>query len=119
MTVNNIVTSRQDQHIMPIETKPILLTVREDVYKALDSERDYQDSKAAELGEPPHTHSIEEMMYYAEDYLRELKTVLSRKWVPSGTIQVEALHILRKVTALGVAAMEYNGCVQRPGFERK
>lgn len=85
---------------------------RTEVYAALDSERDYQDSLvAANHGDPAPRKSIEEFAVYIDDYLRELKTQISRTWGPGAYAQ--ALHTLRKITALGVAAMEVNGAVKR------
>ena len=88
---------------------------REEVYSALDSERDYQQSRAAEAHpEHPeeHIHSVNDYVVYMDDYMNELKHQLSRIWVPEGQIP-EALNTLRKITALGVAAMEQNGAPLR------
>ena len=93
--------------------------LRENVYLALDSERNYQEMRAKESGTPENEvrpHSVEEFMYYMEDYLRELKTQLSRTWTPDRKAPKEALNTLRKVTALGVAAMEQHGAPRREGF---
>ena len=88
---------------------------RAEVYAALDSEREYQQARAASShpsSPEEHVHSVNDYVIYIDDYIRELKTQLSRIWVPSGQIP-EALHTLRKVVALGVAAMEQNGAPKR------
>lgn len=89
---------------------------REEVYAALDSERAYQDTKGVENGGAPHRHELESYVLYMDDYLRMLKTQLSRIWVSDGKPPLEALNTLRKVTALGVAAMEEHGAPRREGF---
>ena len=87
-------------------------STRQEVYAALDSERDYQESLVdANHGDPAPRKSIEEFIVYMDDYMRELKTQVSRTWGP--TAYDQARHTLRKVTALGVAAMEANGAVKR------
>lgn len=88
---------------------------RAEVFAALDSERAYQDAKGVETSGVPHVHSVEEFALYMDDYMTELKHVLSRVWGAEGPKQ--ALHIVRKVTALGVSCMETNGAPPREGFE--
>ena len=85
------------------------MSTRKEVYSALDSERNYQDDKW-----PGHTHSFEEYAVYMEDYLAELKHLLSRN--NSADVLFEAQSIMRKVTAMGVAAMEQNGARERGGW---
>lgn len=91
------------------------MTSRNDVYAALDSERDYQDMrKSRDQGQ--EFHSVEEFLLYMEDYLHEARNVASRTWGPEA--KPKTLEVLRKVTALGVACMEIHGAPQRAGFER-
>ena len=94
------------------------MATREEVYQAIDSERDYQKSKGDETDGHEHLHELESFVLYMDDYLTELKHQLSRIWVPTGELPTEALNTLRKVTTLGVAAMEQHGAPQRKGFER-
>lgn len=89
------------------------MPTREQVYAAIDSERDYQDAKGVAHGGAAHTHELESYALYMDDYLREFKTQLSRTWVADGKPPIEALNTLRKVTALGVAAMEEHGAPRR------
>lgn len=89
------------------------MPIRQDVYFALDTERDYQDSKGVASGGEPHRHELESFVLYMDDYMTQLKNQLSRIWVADGLPPMEALHTLRKVTALGVAAMEQHGALLR------
>jgi hypothetical protein len=78
---------------------------RQDVYKLIDGERDYQDSRWNEnTTATKGKHSPEEWIVYMEDYLAEAKHILSRESAPKA--YEDAMAILRKVTAMGVAAME-------------
>lgn len=96
---------------------------RQQVYDALDSERDYQEMRKKRDGEngtdnngDPRSHSPEEYLVYMQDYLNEALHVASRTWGPEARLAI--MEIVRKVTALGVANMEDNGAPQRAGFER-
>lgn len=92
------------------------MTTRADVYAALDSEREYQERKAVMAGTVPgevRPHSVEEFVLYMEDYMHELRHQLSRTWTPDRKATKEMLDTLRKVTALGVAAMEQHGAPRR------
>ena len=86
------------------------MTERSDVYAALDSEREYQRKWEVE-SESKGLHSIEEFFLYIEDYVSEAKHILSRESIQAA--RPKALHIMRKVTALGVAAMEQHGAPKR------
>lgn len=87
------------------------MSTRHEVYNAINSERNYQDDKW-----PGHVHSFEEYAVYMEDYLAELKHLLSRNDGNDKGIQLQAQSIMRKVTAMGVAAMEQNGARERGGW---
>jgi hypothetical protein len=90
------------------------MPTRQEVYDALDSERDYQKSLALGVGDAEeHKHSVEEFSLYIADYLAELQHSLSRVWRPLGLPNENELNILRKITALGVAAMEMHGAPKR------
>jgi hypothetical protein len=79
---------------------------RTEVYKLIDGEREYQNERWKEDKMPSgtHVHTPEEWIVYMEDYLAEAKHILSRNEAPG--CYVAAMAILRKVTAMGVAAME-------------
>lgn len=76
------------------------------VIDAIASERDYQKRK---WGEKPH--SLPEWFMYMEDYINEAKHILSRE--SDETANPKALDIMRKVTSMGVAAMEQHGAPKR------
>lgn len=88
---------------------------RSKVYEALDSERAYQMDRWNE-----HTttsgghHSLEEWLLYMRKYMEKAEAVLTEK--PRQVANPEATEILRKVTALGVAALEEHGCDRRAGY---
>ena len=81
---------------------------RQEVYKAINSERNYQDQLWNEsTTETEGKHSVTEWFVYAQNYCSEALHILSRKPDPEAT--EEAKHILRKVGAIMVAAMEEHG----------
>ena len=79
---------------------------RKDVYRLIDGERDYQNLRWVNDKMPSgtHIHTPEEWIVYMEDYLQEAKHILSRNEAPE--CYNAAMAIMRKVTAMGVAAME-------------
>lgn len=86
---------------------------REEVYKVIDSERDYQNRK----WNPSTTtsngrHSWEEWYMYIEDYVSEAKHLLSR--LPKQDADAKAAEIMRKVAAMAVSSMEQLGAPPRP-----
>lgn len=85
---------------------------RAEVYKAIDSERAYQDSKwNPETTTSDGMHSLEEWFMYIEDYVNEAKHILSRQSRQVG--DVTALDIMRKVAGMSVCAMEQHGAPLR------
>ena len=89
------------------------MPTRAEVYAALDGERAYQDvrwAKDAAIG-GVHVHSFEEWILYIEDYLADAKHILSRE--DTQVANAKVAHIMRKVTAMGVAAMEQLGAPAR------
>lgn len=89
---------------------------RTQVFSVIDGERAYQDSLGVANGGEPHRHELESYAIYIDDYLTQMKHQLSRIWCSDGKPPAEALHTLRKITALGVAAMEQHGALVREGF---
>jgi len=88
------------------------MTDRRDVYKAIDSERDYQsrlwnDETTTSGG----LHSLEEWLVYMDDYLRQAKEQLSRN--AKQVADPLALATIRKITAMGVCCMEQHGAPHR------
>lgn len=90
------------------------MATRESVYQAIDGERLYQDARWVTDGYP-HVHTVTEWLVYIDSYLREAMYVVSRGDEPACTEQ--ALHIVRKIAAMGVACMEQNGAPHRQGYE--
>jgi hypothetical protein len=80
---------------------------RQEVYAALDSEREYQ---ARRWGE--HAHSVTEFLVYMRDYVEEALHTVTREADPMAA--AVALDNVRKVAALGVACMEQHGAPMRP-----
>lgn len=94
------------------------MATRDEVYAALNSERAYQDSLVANAyGDPAEQgeKKLEQFALYMQDYLHEAIHQMSRTWGPGA--YDGALATIRKVTALGVAAMEAHGAPCRKGFE--
>lgn len=79
--------------------------LRSEVYNIIDTERDYQNKKWTD------NHSVEEYLFYIEDYLNEARHLLSRN--NSRIVKENALEIVRKITALGVSCLEEHGCKKR------
>lgn len=77
---------------------------REEVYKAIDTEREYQEFRWGAEGQE---HSFEEWFMYIEDYVAEAKHKLSR--LSRELADEQGSEIVRKVGALAVAAMEQHG----------
>lgn len=82
---------------------------RSAVFRLLDGERDYQVSKWGEDESEWHK-SPAEFVLYMEHHLAK-----AREATTHGD-DISAMEQIRKVTALGVAAMELNGCAARSGF---
>jgi len=80
---------------------------RSDVYARLDDEREYQ----AQRWPKERPHSFEEWFTYMRDYISEAEHILSRTATPEA--QEPAANIMRKVTAMGIAALEQHGCPWR------
>ena len=78
---------------------------RKKVYELIDGERTYQDSRwNSETTASGGLHNPEEWVMYMSDYLAEASHILSRESV--NTAYPKAMEIIRKVTTMGVCAME-------------
>lgn len=85
---------------------------RREVYATIDTERAYQDKK----WNPKTTtsggqHSFEEWFTYIDDYVSEAQHILSRE--TKKVADEKSAHIMRKVAAMAVAAMEQLGAPPR------
>lgn len=93
-------------------------TTREDVYKAIDGEREYQVKR---WGDDQETE-INSFLLYMEHHLQRAREIASTQTdgnnYPGATGEC-SLDIVRKITTLGVACMEKNGAPLRalPGCE--
>ena len=88
------------------------MATRQEVYEAIDSERNYQNSKwNPQTTTSNGRHSLEEWCVYIEDYVNEAKHILSR--LPKQEADIQAIHIMRKVAAMAVCAMEQHGSPRR------
>ncbi len=81
---------------------------RADVYRALDTERDYQSEKWDGRYNQPAGYCL-----YMENYLEEARHIASRTDMSSPAAMQAFLDVMRKVTALGVACMEQHGAPER------
>jgi len=77
--------------------------MKESVLAAIQSEREYQERKW-----PMHQHSIAEWILIMDKCMTDAK----RAWV-CGHGDTRALHEIRQVVAVGVAAMEQCGALMR------
>ena len=90
------------------------MTTREEVYAAIDGEREYQERRWGPE-DSEGKHSVAEFVLYMADYLTQARSELSRNADPKAGEM--ALHTMRKITTMGVACMEQNGVVEREGYE--
>lgn len=88
------------------------------VYHILDGERNYQNDrwqKDIAAGKAKYTEY--EWLIFIQDYLTEAIHLATRgNEVDDARIAVQ--NSIRKITAMGVACMEQNGCPEREGYER-
>jgi hypothetical protein len=85
---------------------------REDVYAAIDGERDYQEGwRDPSLTDSGGEHSIQEFLTYIQSYANEAVEVGCRK--PDPVSIPFGKHALRKIAALAVSALEQHGVLLR------
>ncbi|MEE8372504.1 MAG: hypothetical protein V3R87_02045 [Dehalococcoidia bacterium] len=91
-------------------------TDRHLVYKAIDSERDYQDSLWRDQSHPEHRNplTIGEFILLVEQYTSEARA----EWTVEPKLEIEALNVMRKIAGIATNCMEQHGAPQREGFER-
>jgi len=80
-----------------------------DIYKVLDGERRYQDTKGELLGWSA-THSVGDFIVFMQGYLNDAIKKGSHEAGWQGSLEE-----LRKVVALGVACFEQHGVPERKG----
>jgi hypothetical protein len=86
------------------------MTARQEVYKAIDTERDYQDAKWGPT-ESTGLHSITEFLVFIRDYTEEAMHTQSRESMT--TADPKGLDSMRKIAGLAVACMEQHGAPKR------
>jgi len=79
---------------------------RSQVYEILDNERDYQDSRKGGE-EHDEQHSVSEWLILIRKHLNEAENAIY------DSSNENAMAAIRKITAMGVAAMEAQGCPRR------
>lgn len=82
---------------------------RQKVYKAIDSERDYQNRKWGNIQQ--HPHEVAGWLVLMRDHLRDAE----HAWATRATDD-SALDEIRKVLAIGVACCEQHGVTTRSKF---
>jgi hypothetical protein len=86
-------------------------TTRSAVYAALDGERDYQDAGSGNAAtDNVDSNTVAGALVLLDQYVQKAKAAYAGVH-PAG--RIEALSIIRKVTAIGVRAMEVNGAILR------
>ncbi len=81
------------------------MSTRKEVYAAIDSEREYQDTV---WQKPEHNHSATEYLVYIDHYVKQAFNKVSTE---NG--EKNALTDLKKIAALAVAALEQHGVTFR------
>lgn len=91
------------------------MTTRQEVYKAIDSEMNYQQAKwgsSASSGNPGNgNRTIDEFVLYIRGYAEDLAKIASHELDPT-----KKLDFVRKVAGLCVATMEQHGAPTREGY---
>lgn len=86
-------------------------STRQEVYNAIDGERDYQEERWNPSTTPTAgVHSNLEFLVFIQDYVQEAMHKSSRD---AGAELTFTKHSLRKIAALAVAALEQNGVEPR------
>ena len=87
------------------------MTPREDVYAAIDTERDYQDAKWPQDGRPeaPNPLSVGEFLLLIEEYAAKART----EWANEKKPEERTLREIRKIAGIAVNCMEQHGAPHR------
>lgn len=89
-------------------------TSRDEVYKAIDSERDYQDSQWPNgqlQGEAPNANPLKigEFVLLMSEYVDRAR----HSWSTEKAPELETLNFVRKVAGIAVNCMEQHGAPKR------
>lgn len=86
------------------------ITTREEVYKAIDSEREYQDDFVLPERRYFQTHTLGEFILMINQYAAQAM----EKWTHHPDTEVPiSLHEVRKIAGLAVRCMEQHGVPHR------
>lgn len=87
------------------------MATREEVFEAINSERDYQDSLWSEEG---HRNPllIGEFLVLLSVYIRKAQ----EEWTVEPKPEINSLNTVRKIAGIAVNCMEQNGAPKREGF---
>ena len=88
------------------------MATRQDVYDAIDTERDYQDARKgnAARGQVSDNRELGSLILFMDTYVGKAKAAFSGPH-PAGF--EAALHEVRKVAGLATLAMELHGAPKR------
>jgi len=81
---------------------------RIEVYRAIDTERVFQDDKWGEM-DAANPVTVGEFVLLLEQYAAEARAVWSREFKPND----KTVEIVRKIAAIAVNCMEQHGAPQR------
>ena len=97
---------------MPVKPRDVATNVtnREAVYKAIDSERDFQDNFVLPERRYYQTHTLGEFILMINQYAAQAQQF----WTNHADDEVpRSLHEVRKIAALAVRCMEQHGAPHR------
>jgi hypothetical protein len=88
--------------------------MREQVYAALDSERDYQDANWPQDGRDgaPNPLTIGEFLLLIEEYAAKARF----EWAKEKKPEMKTLDVIRKIGSIAVNCMEQHGAPRRFGY---
>jgi hypothetical protein len=83
------------------------MATRQEVYEAINTERDYQDGLWKQT--PEHQTSIGETVLLIEEYTARARL----EWTGEPAPETQTLHIIRKIAGIAVRCMEQHGAPKR------
>ena len=88
---------------------------REEVYRAIDTEREYQTKMwgVEDADTTNRPHSIGEQILLIEEYAARARY----EWAITKAPEVMALHTIRKIAGIAVNCMEHHGAPLRESIE--
>lgn len=85
------------------------MTDRMDVYRAINSEREYQDNLWPDHGDTSNPLTIGEFLLLIEEYASKAR----KEWVVESKPEDNTLEFMRKIAAIAVNCMEQHGAPLR------